>query len=161
MMLRVHVPHLRARPWLLPSNPDSTALLSNPDSTALLSNPDSTALLTRHCLVPDVQGLLVSLVLKKLDNMKKVLSSGCTMILTVVLSHFAFGKEPHLNFYLAMVLIINAIVLYNLPAAAAAAAAAGAAPSSGTPSRSPPLRGNERRHQLLQSSGSEDGDGIF
>lgn len=40
------------------------------------------------------------------------------MILTVVLSHFAFGKEPHLNFYFAMALIINAIVLYNLPAAA-------------------------------------------
>lgn len=101
---------------------------------------------------------MVSVVLKKLDNMKKVLASGCTMIMTVVLSHFFFGREPHLNFYLAMAIIINSIVLYNLPAAKAAAGPVITADVISTASSLLPSPAPEH---LLQSSTSARREGVL
>ena len=62
-------------------------------------------------------GLCVSVVLKRLSTMVKVLASGTIMIVTVALSAAVFGREPHLAFYLAAALVFNAIVSYNLPSA--------------------------------------------
>lgn len=74
------------------------------------------------------------------------------LLVWLMKSHFAFGAEAHLNFYFAMVIIINAIILYNLPAARLLNLPTGDLLSSELLSRSPlSTNGISDREMLLRT----------